>query len=163
MLKLTGFSLKDSQARVTYTVRHNVGRLRTSLEQQLELRVDLSTGKVQGALHVTDLEADNIEAAREKLAVWCDRLAAALRAAERTPGDLPLYERRPFDLSNQPLWLQQEFGRLVQAYATAEIDDDRDAIKLWLKDHPMNLVSDMVEFAQCAAERLNEDAPVHPY
>lgn len=162
MLELTEFSLKDGQARVTYNVRHNVGRLKTTLEQTLELRVDLATGKVRGSLHVTDLEAANIEGAREKLAVWCDRLAAALRGAERKVGDLPVYERRSFNVANQPLWLQQEFARLVQAYATAKTDEDHAAINLWLQDHPMNLVGDMVEVARHQGETLRENAPPHP-
>lgn len=163
MLELTEMSLKDGQAHLTYNVRHNVGRLRTTLEQTLELRVDVATGKVRGAMHITDLETDSVDGARDKLATWCERLAAALRGAERKPGELPLYERRPFDLASQPVWLQQEFARLVQAYATAETDADKENIKLWLKDHPMNLVSDMVEVAQCQAERLREAAPLHPY
>jgi hypothetical protein len=163
MLELTGIALKDGQAHVTYNVRHNVGRLRTTLEQTLELRVDVATGKVRGALHITDLETENVEGAREKLAVWCERLAAALRGVVRMEGDLPLYERKPFNLASQPLWLQQEFARLVQTYVDAQTDEDRAAIKLWLKDHPMNLVSDMVEVAQCEAERLRENAPKHPY
>jgi len=163
MLELTGFSLQDGKAVLAYTVRHNVGRLRTTLEQTLELRIDVETGKVNGVMHVTDLETDSIDNAREKLATWCERLAAALRSARRKPGDLPLYERRPFNLADHPLWLQQEYARLVQAYATAQTEDDRAAIKLWLKDHPMNFVSDMVEFAQCEAERLAENQPKHPY
>lgn len=163
MLEMTGFNLKDGHAELTYNVRHNVGRLRTTLEQTLALQVDIATGKVRGALHVTDLEADSIDAARTKLAVWCDRLAAALRAPQRKPGDLPIFERRPFDLASKPLWLQQEYARLVHAYATADTDEDLAAIKLWLADHPMNLVSDMVEFAQCAADRLKEDRQPHPY
>lgn len=163
MLELTDMSLKDGQAHLVYNVRHNVGRLRTTLEQTLELRVDVATGKVRGAMHITDLQTDSIESARDKLASWCERLAAALRGAERKPGELPLYERKSFNLASQPLWLQQEFARLVQAYATAETQEDKDAIKLWLKDHPMNLVSDMVEVAQCEAERLRENAPKHPY
>jgi hypothetical protein len=163
MLELMGCSLKDGQAELTYNVRHNVGRLRTTLEQTLVLKVDVETGKVRGVMHVTDLETDSVDAAREKLATWCERLAAALRAPQRKAGDLPLYERRAFNLADQPLWLQQEFARLVQAYATAETDVDRAAIKLWLSGHPMNLVSDMVEFAQCEAERLRENQPKHPY
>lgn len=162
MLDLTGFSLNDDHAKITYTVRHNVGRLNTILRQTLELSVDVKTGKVYGVLQVADLEADNIEGAREKLAIWCDRLAAALRGAVRVEGDLPLYERGTFNLASQPLWLQQEFTRLVQAYATAETEEDREAIKLWLKDHPMNLVGDMVEIAKCQGETLRETVPSHP-
>lgn len=163
MLELTGLSLADGKALLAYNVRHNVGRLRTTLEQTLELRVDVATGKVTGVMHVTDLEADSVEAARVKLAFWCERLAAALRAPRPKDGDLPLYERRSFKLADQPLWLQQEFSRLVQAYVAAKTEDDLAAIKFWLKDHPMNLVSDMVEFAQCEAERLKENRPAHPH
>jgi hypothetical protein len=163
VLVLKSCNIEDGNAALTYTVRHNVGRLRTTLEQDLDLRVDIDTGKVHGALHVTELEADSIDGAREKLAFWCERLAAALRGTVRKAGDLPLYERRRFDLASQPLWLQQEYARLVQAYASAQTDEDRDAIKLWLQDHPMNLVSDMVDSARCEADRFQENKPAHPY
>ncbi|KVP17120.1 hypothetical protein [Burkholderia ubonensis] len=158
MLDLTDVRLNERTVSLVYNVRHNVGRLRTTLEQDFKLEVDLHTGKVKGALYMTDLEADSLEGAREKMAVWCDRMAAALRAARRQSGDvpLPLYERQSFDLASQPLWLQQEYARLVEAYVNAKTEEDHEAIKRWLMGHPMNLVGDMVESAQCEAERIQE-------
>ena len=163
MLELKDLRLGERTASVVYNVIHNVGRLRTTLEQDFKLEVDLHSGKVKGALHLTDFQADNLEAAREKMAVWCDRMAAGLRAAKRKEGDLPLYERPSFELASQPLWLQQEYARLVEAYVSAKTEDDHEAIRRWLEGHPMNLVGDMVESAQCEAEQIQENqSSAHP-
>ncbi|KVP75288.1 hypothetical protein WJ96_05895 [Burkholderia ubonensis] len=162
MLELKDIRLDAQNVSLVYNVRHNVGRLRTTLKQDLKLQVDVNTGKVTGALHLTELEADSLEGAREKMAIWCDRMAAALRATRRKDGELPLYERRSFDLADHPLWLQQEYARLVEAYVNARTEEDHEAIKLWLKDHPMTLVSDMVESAECVAERIRETTGAHP-
>lgn len=157
MLELKDLRLGESTATVVYNVIHNVGRLRTMVEQDFKLEIDLHSGKVKGALHLTDFEADNLEAAREQMAVWCERMAAGLRAAKRKVGDLPLYERTSFELESQPLWLQQEYARLVEAYMKASTDEDRAAITQWLDGHPMNYISDMVESAQYEAERRVEE------
>lgn len=163
MLELKNCAMASGKAQLTYNVRHNVSTLRTVLEQDLTLEVDLMSGKVRGQLNVTDLEAENIDAARAKLATWCDRLSAALRSAKRSTGDLPLFEREPFDIDSHPLWLQQAFAQLVEAYAEATTDDELDAIKHWLSEHPLNLVPGMVENAQYAAALLTETEPEHPY
>jgi len=163
MLELTDMRMDAGLVSLSYNVRHNVGRLRTTLEQVMQLQVDPRTGKViAGAMHIMDLSGDNVDDARLKMAVWCERLAAALRGTERKVGELPLFEGRRFKLEEQPLWLQQEYNRLVQLHVSAQTDDDHEAIKLWLRGHPMNLISDMVESAECEADRIKEVMESHP-
>ena len=163
MLELIDMQMNEGQVSLVYNVRHNVGRLRTTLEQVLQLQVNPRTGKVTtAAMHVTDLAADSVDDARLLMAVWCERLAAALRGASRKEGELPLFETRAFNLDNQPLWLQQEYMRLVQQHVSAKTEEDRETIREWLRGHPMNLVSDMVETAECEAENIKEAMSLHP-
>jgi hypothetical protein len=162
MLELKDLKYAENRVSLTYNIVHSVGRLRTMLEQDLTLHVSTDTGKVTGEFHLTKLNADSVEAAREKMAVWCDRMAVALRSARRKSGDLPLYERSSFDIENHPLWLRQEYARLVQAYVAAKTEEDHEAINAWLKDHPMNLVGDLVEAARCAAERIQQNEEGQP-
>lgn len=155
MLELKKLTLNNERyVSLVYTVQHNTGSCSTVLEQDLELNLDTLTGRVTGAMHLTDLSVDSLEAAREKMAVWCDRLAAALRSATRKPGDIPIYERKPFDLASQPLWLQQEYNRLVDAHVNAKTEADQAAIEAWLAGHPMTLVRGMIESAECAAAKI---------
>lgn len=162
MLELTRLALSErGEANLAYTVRHNVGRLRTTLEQTLELAVDSRTGKVTGALHLTELEADSIEAARERMAVWCDRMAAALRGAERRQGDLPLYDRRSFVLSEQPRWLQDAFNHLLERKLAATTEEDEAAIEAWLDGHPMVLIPGMLDAVEAEFIRRQEASDGH--
>lgn len=157
MLELTRLSLGErGQFNVAYNVRHNVGRLRTTLEQPLELVVDTQTGKVSGAFHLTDLEVGSIDEAREKMAVWCDRMAAALRGAQRKVGELPLYERRPFKLDEQPLWLQEAYAQLLARKLAAQSEEDSEAIERWLESHPMVLVPGMLDAVEAEVIRQQE-------
>jgi hypothetical protein len=156
MLELKDLKYDENRVTVTYNVVHSGGRTSTILEQDFKLTVDTQTGKVEGELHLTEMKVDSIEAAREKMAVWCERMAIALRRVERKSGDLPLYQRTSFEPEELPLWMQQEYERLVQAYVNAKTEEDHEAIRTWLKDHPMSLVGDLVEVAKCQAERRQE-------
>ncbi|HDR9105426.1 hypothetical protein [Paraburkholderia sp. A3RO-2L] len=155
-LELVDAKIAERRATLKYTVGHNVGRLPTTLEQDLDLTVDLGTGAVTGALHITDLTADSLDGAREKLAVWCERLAYALRAVQRKNHDLPIFERKPVVLEELPLWLQREYRILVTMYKEAQNEEDRENIRAYLKGHPMNYVSDLVELAQAEADNAKE-------
>ncbi|MBU9200156.1 hypothetical protein KTD31_01895 [Burkholderia multivorans] len=155
-LELVDAKFADHKATLKYTVGHNVGRLPTTLEQDLDLTLDVATGKVTGALHLTDLTADSLDAAREKMAVWCERMAYALRAVQRKNHDLPIFERKSVVLEELPLWLQREYRILVSMYEEAQTDEDQENIRAYLKDHPINYVSDLVESAQVEAENAKE-------
>lgn len=160
MLELTRLALDErGAASLSYNLKHNVGYLDTILEQTLDLELNPRTGKVTGVLHVTELEANSVDAARDKLAGWCDRMAAALRGAARKEGDLPLFERRAFTLTAQPLWLQEAFHRLVQLKLEAETEDDRFAIKQWLDGHPMVLVPGLMDAVEAEVLRREEADP----
>jgi hypothetical protein len=156
MLELKDLKYDEDRVTLTYNVTHSGGRIGTILEQDLKLTVDTRTGKVAGDLHLTELSVDSIEAAREKMAVWCERMAIALRHVKRKSGDLPLYQRASFEADELPLWMRQEYERLVRAYLNAKTEEDHEAIRTWLKDHPMSLVGDLVEVARCQAERMQE-------
>lgn len=121
MIELTGLVLKDSgQAKpglaLTFSVSHNVGALPTTLECNLDMVVAPGTGKVKASLLLEDLEADSVEAAREKMALWCDRMAAALRGVERMPFEVPLYERKEFNEESLAPWLKREFAVLSERF-----------------------------------------------
>ncbi len=156
MLELKDMRLEGRTVSLCYNVKHNVGSLRTTLEQTLELKVDTQTGKVGGELHLTELECDSIEAAREKMAFWCERMAAALRGAERKDGELPLYGHGTFKLEEQPLWLQEAYAQLVARQLAAHTDEDRERISQWLQGHPMTLVRGLLDSAEAEVHRAQE-------
>lgn len=162
MLELKSCTSSAGKVQLVYNVNHNVDTLRTVLEQPLQLNVDLATGNVTGQLTLEGLEVSSIDAAREKLAEWCDRMAAALRNSARTSGDLPLFSRQMFEVGNQPVWVQQSFDQLVQMYATAKSDADYEAIKGFLTDNPLKLIPDLIATAKHQAALLTEEQPVHP-
>lgn len=163
MLELKRLTMDErGKAALSYNVKHNVGRLKTTLEQTFDLELDTHTGKVTGSLHLTDLEVDSLEAAREKMATWCERMAAALRGAARKPGELPLYERRRFQLDAQPTWLQLAHAHLVNAKLTAKTDEDYAAIEDWLTGHPMVLVPGLLDDVEIELIRRQEPSNAKP-
>lgn len=93
MLDLKEVSKTTNGLRAVYTVRHNTAALPTILEQDLHLMIDERTGAVTGKLLVEELQADNMNAAIEKLATWCERLAAALREPMKVTTSVPVFEK----------------------------------------------------------------------
>ncbi len=158
MLELKSLVLdgKD-QASLSYAVRHNVGALKTTLEQTMDVRLHLQSGKVEASMSMTELHADSLEAAKDRMALWCERMAAALRGAVRKEGDLPMYERRSFELTEQPMWLQEAYAALVKAKVAAQTDEAVEALNKWLEGHPMVLVYGLMDAAEAEACRILEN------
>lgn len=93
MLELKEVGKTPNGLRVIYTVKHNTAALPTTLEQDLHLLIDERTGAIKGKLLVEELQADNMSAAIEKLATWCERLAAALREPMKVTTSVPVFEK----------------------------------------------------------------------
>ncbi len=162
MLELKHLVLEGKdQASLSYAVRHNVGALKTTLEQTMDVRLDIRSGKVEASLNLTELHADSLEAARVRMALWCERMAAALRGAARLEGDLPMYERRSFELAEQPVWLQEAYTALVKAKVEAQTDEAVEALNKWLDGHPMVLVYGLMDAADAEACRILENNDGH--
>ena len=155
MLILKSIEFSEPYVAITYCVRHNTGALRTTLEQDMTLKVNTATGKVTGQLILADLETDSIENARFKLAEWCDRMAAALRAAVRKEGaDLPVYERGEFEVNALPPHLKLLYQEAVTAFATegeAEMGAVRE--KLIAEKNPLIYVPNALATAEAEACR----------
>lgn len=149
-LELTPEDAGRPQFKLQLSVKHNVGALRTTLETTLNATVDRQTGKVSASLLLDELEAANLEEAREKMALWCIRTAAALSSVQRVAADFPLYERKSFELSEQPAWLQREYAVLAERYkklaedgateTRSEIRDD-----LVSQQHPLVYISGAID------------------
>lgn len=125
-----------------FEVTHNVGALRTTLSCDLTVNIAPHSGKVQASLALDDLEADTLDEARIKMAVWCDRMAAALRDVNRISGEVPQYERRTFELATLPGWLQREYHVLAERFkacASSEPGDDVTTLRNELieQGHPL--------------------------
>lgn len=74
-----------------YEIAHETpGDTGTRLTQDLDLVLDPVTGKVGAKLTLSDLEADNLDAALEKMASWCERMAIALREPREVVAHLPI-------------------------------------------------------------------------
>jgi DNA topoisomerase IA len=92
MLELTKLEKTDAGVKAIYTVKHNTSEYRTTLAQDLHVTICPRTGAVKGELHVLDLEAPSMDEARAKLALWCERLAEALREPLKAVASVPVYE-----------------------------------------------------------------------
>lgn len=93
MLMLKEVEMVDAGLRAVYTIRHNNSQFSTILDQDLHLLIDPRTGAVKGHLNVSGLKAPSIDEAREQLAGWCERLAAALREPMKTTAMVPVFEK----------------------------------------------------------------------
>lgn len=127
---------------MVFEVRHNVASHNTTLTSELTAVVDTAASKVTAKLCLQGLEADSFDAARENMALWCERSAAALREVQRLPCDLPMYERRPFQLEAQPGWVQREYAVLAKRYkrcAEPDAPESRSDIRAELRAqrHPL--------------------------
>lgn len=117
----------------TFNVCHNDSGWKTKLDFNLALKMDRNSKTFSGVLVIDELKnAESIDAARLKMAEWCVRVGAALTHVERVPGDIPTYEKRPFDLERQPSWVQAEFARLLPRFlaiaAPAPSEDRSDVL-----------------------------------
>lgn len=128
-----------------FMVTHNVGTLRTTLTQELNVTVTPSTGRVCASLELKALQAISLEDARRTMALWCDRMAAALRYVERQPGEVPRYTRALFDKDRLPKWLQAEFDRIVVLLRQGSIEHELFE-ELTLDGHPLAYVPDAFAF-----------------
>lgn len=98
MLKLVSLSKPKTEdylpstVKASYEVVHSDG-FKTTLTQDLDLTICEQTGKVTGEFHITKLEAASMPEALAKLAVWCDRMAMALREPMKVTASVPIFEQ----------------------------------------------------------------------
>lgn len=93
MLELTNLEKTDAGMSAIYTVKHNTSEYSTMLKQNLHVTICPRTGAVKGKLLILDLEAPSLDEARAKLALWCERLAEALREPLKVVASVPVYEK----------------------------------------------------------------------
>jgi DNA topoisomerase IA len=93
MLSLKQCATVDDKLTATYEVVHNDESFSTKLTQELEIQICKHTGAITGRLNVADLEAPSFEEGIEKLAIWCDRLANALREPMKVKTSVPVFEK----------------------------------------------------------------------
>jgi hypothetical protein len=93
MLSLKTCATVDDKLTATYDVVHNDSTSSTKLTQELEIQICQNTGAITGRLHVNDLKAASFEQGIEKLAIWCDRLAKALREPMKIKTSVPVFEK----------------------------------------------------------------------
>lgn len=165
MLNLKKIEYKAPFVVLDYTVQHAVGALPTVLEQDLQLRVHSETGAVHGELVFSDLSATGVEAARLKLAQWCERMGAALRASQlrqTTDVSLPIYQRARF-LKEALLPYQRElYDSLVDRLGTVPEDEASALIAQCAADHhPLTMIPDAIAFA-CKEADERRGAPAEP-
>lgn len=100
MLKLISLGKKEKKndfesdaMKATYEVIHNTDQFKTTLTQNLDVTICERTGKVTGELHIIKLEAATMPEAMAKLAIWCERMAMALREPMKVTASVPVFER----------------------------------------------------------------------
>lgn len=81
--------LTGNAMQATYEVRHGTpGRSGTVLSQTLEMQID--GPRVDCRLVIEGCQGDTPEEALERMAGWCDRMAAAIRERPKSAVALPL-------------------------------------------------------------------------
>lgn len=93
MLDLKLMEKTEKGMRAVYEVRHNTSEFKTTLTQDLHLTVCPATGAVTGELIIKELAAASLDEAFERLALWCERLAAALREPRKVTASIPVFEK----------------------------------------------------------------------
>ncbi|MEN7429175.1 hypothetical protein VA599_00370 [Chromobacterium sp. TRC.1.1.SA] len=74
-----------------YEIIHETpGLSGTRLSQELMIVFDPRIGEVGAKLTLTDLSAPSFDAALEKMAEWCDRMAIALREPREITASIPV-------------------------------------------------------------------------
>lgn len=146
------FSSRPPTLDMEFEVSHNVGGFPTTTHAELSVKV-LETGKVRAEMTLDGLEADSLEEAREKMALWCLRTAAALSRVKRMPFDVPLYERAEFDIEALAPWLQREYAVLSERYkrlAQPDATETRSDIRadLLAQRHPLLFISGALDFLE---------------
>jgi DNA topoisomerase IA len=136
MLKLTSITKKKEDdfvpgtVKATYDVVHDSDRFKLKLTQNLEVTICERTGEVRGELHITELMAPSMPEALAKLAIWCERMALALREPMKVTASVPIYER---DYAKEETSRKFEQGGLVrvrlQALANGKGISSADAIR----------------------------------
>lgn len=81
------------EVEAVYAVRHCSEDFDTTLELDLKMVMDPNTGKVKATLVFEEVEQPDFDAATEKLAVWCERMAQALRAPRQVVAHVPMFEQ----------------------------------------------------------------------
>lgn len=144
-LRLSPRDVGRPELTLRFQVSHSSSALRTTLEGALSAVIDENTGRVTASLELAELHAASLDEARDRMAVWCDRMAATLRGVARVPADVPKYERRCFDPSALPAWLQREYAVLAERFkrcALAEATECAEDIcdEMRAQDHPLLLI-----------------------
>lgn len=160
MLKLKKVELTEAGLESTYDVIHNVSHLPTTLSQDLELVVNPETGKVHGRMVLDNLSADSLEDAIEKMAEWCDRIAAGLRQPRKVICMAPMYGRIPFEKEQMLPSHQSMFDALAADLKTCtSFDEIRERIRaLVAAKHPLVYVSGALDSAEHQAILRLEEA-----
>lgn len=164
MLNLLDMKLVNETATLRYEVIHNVAALRTNLEFPLELNVNTRTGKVAGSLTLDELEAPTLNLAISKMATWCERMGAALRAVRRQPDcEFPLFERTRFELETAPAWQQVLYADVLENLRSRPDDEISGYYnELSAANHPLVLISGALDAARATVEREREESTSAP-
>lgn len=94
MLKLTNLQHTENHMKAVYEVIHGGGdEFKTTLTQNLHVSICSKTGAVDAEFHFTELKAPSMDEALAKLAIWCDRMAAALREPRKVVASVPVFEK----------------------------------------------------------------------
>lgn len=159
MLKLKHVALTETGLASTYEVVHNVGLLPTTLTQDIELVVNPETGKVTGRMAIEDLSADSLEDAIEKMAEWCDRLAAGLRQPRKVVCATPVFARVPFDPDRLQACHREMYDALVARLKTCNsLGEIREHTRELVESkHPLIYVSGAIDRAEHEATLLIEE------
>jgi hypothetical protein len=132
LISLTKPKTEDFQppcVKATYEVIHTEG-YNTKLTQELDVTICERTGKVTGAFHITELEAASVPEALAKLAVWCERMAIALREPMRITASVPVFEPEPAAESAQRKFEEGGLTQVrLQALANGKGISSADALR----------------------------------
>lgn len=81
MISINSIDFTPHQVVIIYNVSHSTGLHRTTLEQDFVVKINQSTGKVTGEMHLKDMApVQSVDEARLKMAEWLERMAASMRA-----------------------------------------------------------------------------------
>lgn len=94
MLNLKHLTHADNKIKATYEVVHGGGdEFNTTLTQDLNIDICERTGAVQAELHLISLTAPNLDEAVAKMAIWCERMAEALRVPRKVVASAPVFAK----------------------------------------------------------------------
>lgn len=94
MLALKSCATTDDNMSAVYEVIHNdPDYSHLTLTQNFQVQICKNTGAITGQLNITDLKAPSMTEGIEKLAIWCERMAMALREPMKVKAMVPVFEK----------------------------------------------------------------------